>query len=95
MTIVMCITWVVLFVLTALAFWEGKIFQSAPEEVRRDQLRLRFTEQTRVKDVEMAERTASPDPMSMPQSETQTLNDVPVTIHQQTVEVQIESSRAI
>ena len=41
MTVAMCATWFVLFVLTALAFWEGKIFRSAPEDVVRDTLRIR------------------------------------------------------
>ncbi|PSR72182.1 hypothetical protein PHLCEN_2v11974, partial [Hermanssonia centrifuga] len=36
MTILMCITWVVLFVLTAIAFWKGEIFISTPEEIIRD-----------------------------------------------------------
>ncbi len=36
MTILMCITWVILFVLTAVAFWKGEIFISTPEEIIRD-----------------------------------------------------------
>jgi hypothetical protein len=36
MTVIMCATWVVLFILTVIAFWEGKIFNSTPEDVLRD-----------------------------------------------------------
>ncbi|KAI0812459.1 voltage-dependent anion channel-domain-containing protein [Irpex lacteus] len=36
MTVLMCATWGVLFILTAIAFWEGKIFNSRPEDVIRD-----------------------------------------------------------
>ena len=36
MTILMCVTWAVLFVLTAIAFWKGKIFFSTPEDILRD-----------------------------------------------------------
>ncbi|GJE96716.1 voltage-dependent anion channel-domain-containing protein [Phanerochaete sordida] len=52
MTICMVVTWVVLFVLTALAFWEGKIFSSPPEAVLRDTLRIRVVEHTHARDVE-------------------------------------------
>ena len=38
MTIAMCATWIVLFVLTSVAFWKGKIFISSPEETLRDDL---------------------------------------------------------
>ena len=40
MTIIMCATWLVLFALTAFAFWKGKIFISSPEAILRDQLQL-------------------------------------------------------
>lgn len=101
MTVLMCATWVVLFVLTALAFWEGKIFRSPPEDVLRDTLHLRFAEKTRTheRDLEKGEagpqRTDSPDPMSMPQSETQTLHDVPVSMQQQTFDIHAETPRAM
>ncbi len=36
MTIAMCITWIVLFALTFVAFWEGKIFISPKEDTARD-----------------------------------------------------------
>ncbi|KAF8993505.1 voltage-dependent anion channel [Cyathus striatus] len=38
MTILMCVTWVVLFVLTMVAFFKGKIFNSKPEDVLKDSL---------------------------------------------------------
>lgn len=38
MTVIMCTTWVVLFALTAVAFWKRKIFISPPEAILRDQL---------------------------------------------------------
>lgn len=37
MAVVMCMVWLVLFVLTALAFWKGKIFLAAETDVLRDQ----------------------------------------------------------
>lgn len=36
MTVAMCLTWGVLFVLTLVAFWKGRIFISAPKDVLRD-----------------------------------------------------------
>ena len=48
MTIVMCLTWVVLFGLTLVAFYKGKIFISAPKDVLRDMVG--------VKDVDDVER---------------------------------------
>ena len=36
MTILMCAVWLVLFVLTLLAFFKGKIFLAKPEEVLDD-----------------------------------------------------------
>jgi len=36
MTIMICITWFLLFCLTAKAFWKGKIFMASPEDVTRD-----------------------------------------------------------
>ncbi|KAI0093302.1 voltage-dependent anion channel-domain-containing protein [Irpex rosettiformis] len=50
MTIIMCATWIVLFVLTAVAFWEGKIFNSKPEDVIRDMYYA--DEKLQVKDIE-------------------------------------------
>ncbi|KAI0700919.1 voltage-dependent anion channel-domain-containing protein [Cytidiella melzeri] len=50
MTIVMGVTWLVLVVLTVVAFWEGKIFNSQPEDVIRDMYDLH--ELVKVKDIE-------------------------------------------
>ena len=50
MTVIMCATWIVLFVLTAVAFWEGKIFNSKPEDVIRDMYYA--DEKLQVKDIE-------------------------------------------
>lgn len=36
MTILMCITWLILFVLTIVAFWRGLIFRSKDEDVLKD-----------------------------------------------------------
>jgi len=36
MVILICITWVVLFFLTLMAFWRGKIFFADPEDVLKD-----------------------------------------------------------
>ncbi len=36
MTVIMCTVWVVLFVLTVVAFFKGKIFLAKPEEVIQD-----------------------------------------------------------
>ena len=36
MTVAMCLTWLVLFYFTALAFMRGKIFTASPEETLRD-----------------------------------------------------------
>lgn len=36
MTILMCITWLILFVLTIVAFWKGLIFRSKDEDVIKD-----------------------------------------------------------
>jgi len=44
MTIFMCVTWLVLFVLTVLAFWEGKIFISSSEAVIRDTLHIHIVD---------------------------------------------------
>ena len=38
MTILMCAVWLVLFVLTLLAFFKGKIFLAKPEEVIQDSI---------------------------------------------------------
>ena len=102
MTIIMFVTWLVLFVLTALAFWEGKIFKSAPEDVVRDKVHLRFSEKIiRAKDSQKdlekgePEGPTSPDPSSLPQSETQTLHDAPVSIQQQTVDIHVENTRTV
>jgi len=37
MAVVMCTVWVVLFGLTALAFWKGQIFLAAEADVLRDE----------------------------------------------------------
>ena len=38
MVIIMCIVWLVLFSLTAVAFWKGKIFMAKDEDVINDML---------------------------------------------------------
>ncbi|KAF8257459.1 voltage-dependent anion channel-domain-containing protein [Lactarius quietus] len=40
MAVVMCIVWLILFVLTALAFWKGKIFLATEADVLRDRGRI-------------------------------------------------------
>jgi len=40
MAVVMCAVWVVLFGLTALAFWKGQIFLAAEADVLRDEKRV-------------------------------------------------------
>ena len=40
MAVVMCIVWLILFVLTALAFWKGKIFFAAEMDVLSDERRM-------------------------------------------------------
>jgi len=40
MAILMCTVWVVLFVLTAVAFWKGKIFLAAEADVLKDEKRV-------------------------------------------------------
>ncbi|KAI0258909.1 voltage-dependent anion channel-domain-containing protein [Gloeopeniophorella convolvens] len=40
MAVVMCTTWVILFALTALAFWRGKIFLATEADVLRDEKRM-------------------------------------------------------
>jgi tellurite resistance protein TehA-like permease len=51
MTILMCVTWGILFVLTVVAFFKGKIFNSKPEDVLKDSLdeeefRAKFSEKS-------------------------------------------------
>ena len=36
MTILMCVVWIILFTLTLLAFWKGKIFLAKDEDVWMD-----------------------------------------------------------
>jgi hypothetical protein len=36
MVVIMCIVWVILFSLTVLAFWKGKIFLAKDEDVIKD-----------------------------------------------------------
>jgi hypothetical protein len=36
MTIIMCATWLILFILTLVAFWKGRIFNSKDEDVIKD-----------------------------------------------------------
>ncbi len=38
MAVIMCITWVILFILTVMAFWRGLIFRSKPEDVLKDSM---------------------------------------------------------
>lgn len=40
MAVLMCTVWTVLFSLTAVAFWKGKIFLADEEEVLRDEKRV-------------------------------------------------------
>jgi hypothetical protein len=40
MAVMMCIVWLILFVLTALAFGKGKIFLAAEADVHRDEGRI-------------------------------------------------------
>jgi len=40
MAVLMCIVWLVLFALTALAFWKGKIFLAAETDVLMDEGRI-------------------------------------------------------
>ncbi len=40
MAALMCIVWLVLFALTALAFWKGEIFLAAETDVLRDEGRI-------------------------------------------------------
>ncbi len=40
MAVLMCVVWVVLFGLTAFAFWKGKIFLAAEADVLRDEKRV-------------------------------------------------------
>ncbi|CAL1707974.1 unnamed protein product [Somion occarium] len=51
MVILMCATWLILFFLTAIAFWKGKIFMATPEEIIRD---VHASEKKKPKDLEMA-----------------------------------------
>ncbi len=39
MSILMCTVWVVLFALTAVAFWKGKIFLAKDEDVLKDSVK--------------------------------------------------------
>lgn len=38
MTTLICIVWLVLIILTGMAFWKGKIFLAKDEEVLRDEM---------------------------------------------------------
>ncbi|EIN03552.1 hypothetical protein PUNSTDRAFT_146990 [Punctularia strigosozonata HHB-11173 SS5] len=53
MVILMCIAWLILFALTILAFWKGKIFMAKDEEVLRD------TSSLLAKDAEKGRRSSS------------------------------------
>ncbi|KAL0960557.1 hypothetical protein HGRIS_005593 [Hohenbuehelia grisea] len=65
MSILMCLTWGILFVLTATAFWKGLIFRSQPEDVVRDIIPKtpKSTHKEHYSD-KCSSRTASPE-MSM------------------------------
>lgn len=39
MAVAMCTVWIILFTLTALAFWKGKIFLAKDEEVLQDSVK--------------------------------------------------------
>lgn len=41
MAILMCTVWLILFTLTALAFWKGKIFMAKDEDVIKDTIGLK------------------------------------------------------
>ncbi|PSR72567.1 hypothetical protein PHLCEN_2v11560 [Hermanssonia centrifuga] len=56
MTIIMCITWIVLFVLTCVAFWEGKIFISANEDTIQDGRHVNWRLRKHAEDVELGRR---------------------------------------
>ncbi|KAK7692818.1 hypothetical protein QCA50_004453 [Cerrena zonata] len=51
MVILMCATWIILFVLTVVAFWKGKIFMASEEDVLKD---IRAAKQRTPRDIEMA-----------------------------------------
>lgn len=40
MAVLMCIVWLILFSLTAVAFWKGKIFLAAETDVLKDEARV-------------------------------------------------------
>lgn len=51
MVLLMCATWVILFCLTVIAFWRGKIFMASSEDVLKD---IRAAKQRTPRDIEMA-----------------------------------------
>ena len=63
MAIIMCTVWVILFTLTALAFWQGKIFMAKDEDVIQDTIKAK-------------DRTEDGDAFVEKRSEDHTLNNV-------------------
>lgn len=45
MAVLMCGTWLILFVLTILAFWRGLIFKSKPEDVLKDSMSAKIVDE--------------------------------------------------
>ena len=64
MTVLMVSTWVILFILTALAFWEGKIFISSSEAVIQDSYTIHASEKQRERDPELGVQSDGAQEMS-------------------------------
>lgn len=59
MSILICVVWVVLFVLTAIAFWKGEIFLAKSEDVLKDTMITREeAEQEKGEDIEPEVQTS-------------------------------------
>ena len=58
MVSLLCVTWLVLFVLTLVAFWRGEIFMARPEDVVMDRMDVKELEELRV---EMSPGFETPD----------------------------------
>lgn len=59
MTVIICITWLVLIVLTIMAFSRGKIFNSEPEIVLQDTYIVSYTPADAPYDVEKQDKIGS------------------------------------
>ena len=83
MAVLMCGTWLVLFVLTFMAFWRGLIFKSKPEDVIKDTMPEVIDEEKTVGSVELDEkqRPRSSFGMDMPPVH---INTPPLVYHQPT-----------